>query len=167
MAYERINWQNEPSEATALNDVNLNKMDNAIYELDGKATATDTNIANLQNGKVDKVENYGLSLYKTLGYYQQPEGQRGTLIGYVGATKQNGQFEGVGDIYNGVVVDTAMSSTSKNPVQNKVVKGALDNKVDKEANKGLSEVKKITVNKNAAKAPEKKPITIPFGTQFL
>lgn len=37
-----------------------------------------------------------------------------------------------------VTVDDALSSTSKNPVQNKVVKAALDNKVDKVSGKGLS-----------------------------
>lgn len=35
-------------------------------------------------------------------------------------------------------VDDALSSTSENPVQNKVVKGALDGKVDKVEGKGLS-----------------------------
>lgn len=57
MAYTRINWQNEPSEATALNDVNLNKMDSAIYDHD---TRLDTDEASLAN-KVDKVVGKGLS----------------------------------------------------------------------------------------------------------
>lgn len=35
-------------------------------------------------------------------------------------------------------VDSSLSATSENPVQNKVVKAALDDKVDKEAGKGLS-----------------------------
>lgn len=39
---------------------------------------------------------------------------------------------------NKTVVDTAMSSTSTNPVQNKVVNSALGNKVDKVTGKGLS-----------------------------
>lgn len=39
---------------------------------------------------------------------------------------------------NKTVVDTAMSSTSTNPVQNKTVNSALDNKVDKVTGKGLS-----------------------------
>lgn len=37
-----------------------------------------------------------------------------------------------------IVVDDALSTTSKNPVQNKVVKGALDGKVDVVEGKGLS-----------------------------
>lgn len=36
------------------------------------------------------------------------------------------------------VVDTALSSTSTNPVQNKVITNALNNKVSKETGKGLS-----------------------------
>lgn len=35
-------------------------------------------------------------------------------------------------------VDSALSPTSENPVQNKVIKEALDNKVDKVSGKGLS-----------------------------
>ena len=35
-------------------------------------------------------------------------------------------------------IDSALSGTSTNPVQNKIIKIALDNKVDKVANKGLS-----------------------------
>lgn len=38
----------------------------------------------------------------------------------------------------GMIVDTAISSTSTNPVQNKVINTALSNKVDKVSGKGLS-----------------------------
>lgn len=38
----------------------------------------------------------------------------------------------------GVVIDSAMSSTSENPVQNKVIYNALQNKVDSVSGKGLS-----------------------------
>ena len=38
-----------------------------------------------------------------------------------------------------VTIDSALSDSSENAVQNKVVKGALDNKVDKVTGKGLSE----------------------------
>lgn len=40
--YERINWENEPSIVTPINDVNLNKMDSAIYQLDGRTIELDT-----------------------------------------------------------------------------------------------------------------------------
>lgn len=39
---------------------------------------------------------------------------------------------------NSIDVDTTLSSTSTNPVQNKTIKQALDNKVDKVSGKGLS-----------------------------
>lgn len=38
----RINWENEPSEETPLNETNLNKMDYALYEVDGRVVAMDT-----------------------------------------------------------------------------------------------------------------------------
>lgn len=37
-----------------------------------------------------------------------------------------------------ITIDSALSATSENPVQNKVIKGALDEKVDAEQGKGLS-----------------------------
>lgn len=125
MAYERINWQNEPIEATAINNINLNKMDNAIYELDGKATTTDTAIANLQSGKVDKVTGQGLS--KTNDVQVTSSTNVGTEIATVQIFPSTGGVSGV-QIKNGVVVDSALSSSSENPVQNKVVKSAIDGK---------------------------------------
>ena len=47
-----------------------------------------------------------------------------------------------------VEVDSALSSTSENPVQNKVVKSAIDNKVSKESGKGLSTNDYTTEEKN-------------------
>lgn len=38
----------------------------------------------------------------------------------------------------GIVIDSALSTTSENPVQNKVITNALNGKVDKETGKGLS-----------------------------
>lgn len=49
---------------------------------------------------------------------------------------------------NKITVDTAMSSTSTNPVQNKVVNTALGNKVDKVSGKGLSTNDYTTTEKN-------------------
>ena len=48
------------------------------------------------------------------------------------------KLDGVETGANKTVVDTALSSTSTNPVQNKTVNSALDNKVDKVTGKGLS-----------------------------
>lgn len=48
------------------------------------------------------------------------------------------KLSGIATGANKTVVDTAMSSTSTNPVQNKTVNSALGNKVDKVSGKGLS-----------------------------
>jgi len=42
------------------------------------------------------------------------------------------------DVPDATTIDSALSSTSTNPVQNKVINSALDNKVDKVSGKGLS-----------------------------
>ena len=53
------------------------------------------------------------------------------------------------DVQGGsVTVDDALSGTSENPVQNKVVKGALDGKVDAVSGKGLSTNDYTTEEKN-------------------
>jgi hypothetical protein len=151
MAYERINWQNEPSEATALNDVNLNKMDSAIYELDGKATTTETAITNLQDGKVDKVNGKGLSQVDNVTVTQHVA--YGTVVSTIKTYGQDGT-EVTSQVCNGINVDSALSDSSTNPVQNKVVKGALDNKVDKESGKGLSYYDVISVARETSKGSQ-------------
>lgn len=51
-------------------------------------------------------------------------------------------------IPQGVTVDSALSTTSTNPVENRVITNALDNKVDKETGKGLSTNDFTTAEKN-------------------
>ena len=41
-AYNRINWENYPSEATPLNESNLNRMDYALNEIDNRVIELDT-----------------------------------------------------------------------------------------------------------------------------
>lgn len=41
-AYNRINWENSPSEKTPLNEQNLNRMDAAVDEIDNRVLAIDT-----------------------------------------------------------------------------------------------------------------------------
>ena len=41
-AYNRINWENYPSEATALNETNLNRMDYGLNEVDNRVIGLDT-----------------------------------------------------------------------------------------------------------------------------
>ena len=52
------------------------------------------------------------------------------------------------NIPSGVIVDSALSSTSENPVQNKVINTALADKVDKVTGKGLSTNDYTTDEKN-------------------
>lgn len=44
-AFQRINWQNYPSEETPLNESNLNRMDGALNEIDNRVVAMDTSKA--------------------------------------------------------------------------------------------------------------------------
>lgn len=45
--YNRINWENEPSEKTPVNDQNLNRMDGALDEIDNRVIALDKTKANI------------------------------------------------------------------------------------------------------------------------
>ena len=47
-----------------------------------------------------------------------------------------GRWEFIG--FTNIVIDSSLSDTSENPVQNKVIKAALDDKVNTETGKGLS-----------------------------
>ena len=40
--YDRIQWENYPSEVTPLNEMNLNKMDAAVDALDDRVIYVDT-----------------------------------------------------------------------------------------------------------------------------
>ena len=40
-AYTRINWKNEPSSNTPINETNLNKMDSALDEVDNRVVEQD------------------------------------------------------------------------------------------------------------------------------
>lgn len=53
-------------------------------------------------------------------------------------TSEKTKLSGIADGATKTIVDTIISATSTNPVQNKVVSVALDNKVDKVSGKGLS-----------------------------
>ena len=47
--YVRINWENDPSDATALNAANLNRMDAAIDEIDNRVITLDTTKLNVED----------------------------------------------------------------------------------------------------------------------
>ena len=81
------------------------------------------------NAKVDKVNGKGLS---TNDY----------------TTEEKTKLAGIATGANKTTVDTALNSTSTNPVQNKVINTALGNKVDKVTGKGLSTNDYTTEEKN-------------------
>lgn len=141
-AYTRINWQNAPSEATALNETNLNKMDSAIDTIDDRVIAHDTrlenaeyaigqdedNITDLQNGKVDKEEGKGISTLQDIEVI--PVTRKGTFVGSIRTQDQSGDWT-TKDFYNQTEVDTSLSQSSKNPLENRVIWYQLSNKADK------------------------------------
>lgn len=141
-AYSRINWQNAPSEATALNETNLNKMDSAIDTIDDRVVAHDTrldnaeyaigqdedNITALQNGKVDKEEGKGISALQNIEVI--PVTRKGAFVGSIRTQDQSGNWTNK-DFYNQTEVDTSLSQSSTNPLQNRVIWQQLSNKADK------------------------------------
>ncbi len=56
--YSPINWENYPSEATPINESNLNKMDSALNEIDNRVISMDTTKADktTTNNLVEKIE---------------------------------------------------------------------------------------------------------------
>ena len=94
----------------------FSKVSKAITELQTKLSTAEST---LSTNKVDKVTGKGLS---TNDY----------------TTAEKTKLAGVDTGANKTVVDTAMSNTSTNPVQNKTVYDELGKKVDKATGKGLS-----------------------------
>lgn len=75
------------------------------------------------SGKADTSHTHGVATTSAKGFLSSAD---------------KSKLDGIATGANKTVVDTAMSSTSTNPVQNKTVNSALDNKVDKVTGKGLS-----------------------------
>lgn len=64
----RINWENKPSINTPINESNLNKIDAAVYEIDGRVVGYDTSKANQSDllttvSSVDYNENTGVFIF--------------------------------------------------------------------------------------------------------
>ena len=93
MAYSKTTWVNDAP--PAINASNLNKIEQGIYD-------NDSAIATLNSGKVDKVIGKGLSTND-----------------YTSAEKT--KLAGIETGANKIIVDSVLSSSSTNPVQNKVV----------------------------------------------
>ena len=86
---------------------------------------------------------------------QNPQAGWVYFVGTSGATElaeyvyiesgNSGSWQFLG--YNTIVIDSALSTTSENPVQNKVITGALNDKVDAVSGKGLSTEDYTTADK--------------------
>ena len=90
-----------------------------ITSLENRATTIEGDISTLESGKVDKVSGKGLSAND-----------------FTNALKA--KLDGIAEGATKITVDSALSASSTNPVQNKAVNTALGNKVDKVSGKGLS-----------------------------
>lgn len=86
-------------------------------------------ISSAISGKVDKVTGKDLSTNDFTDAYET-------------------KLQGIDDQANKTIVDNALDSTSSNPVQNSVIKSALDGKVSTENGKGLSTNDYTTTEKN-------------------
>lgn len=104
------------------------QLDNKVEKENGKGLSTNDYTTDEKN-KLADLENYSLPIAtsSTLGGIKVGKGLAiDTTTGVLDATGTE------------VKIDEALSETSTNPVQNKVVKAAVDGKVDKVEGKGLS-----------------------------
>lgn len=92
-AYTRINWENEPSSNTPINETNLNKMDSALDEVDNRLIAHDTS-------KADKTE--VATLVANVSFVES--------TGIITVTKKNGSK---------ITIDTKMEKIAVNFTYNK------------------------------------------------
>lgn len=124
---------------TALTNKFENKQTNKKDDISGNFSS-DTNsyptvkavksfISSVISGKVDKETGKGLSTNDFTNVYKT-------------------KLQGIDDQANKTIVDNALDSTSSNPVQNSVIKSALDGKVSTEQGKGLSTNDYTTTEKN-------------------
>ena len=126
---------------------------------DSVITTTGDTLEELISSKVDAEAGKGLSTndYTTvekqklagLNNYELPKASSSTLGGIKVGTNLSIDSNGVlsADAQH-IDVDSALSTTSENPVQNKIIKNALDDKVDKVSGKGLSTNDYTTDEKN-------------------
>lgn len=116
----------------------------------GNKSLSDLGLANpmVIKGRVNTVAD--------LDNIQNPQSGWVYFVGLSGATDlaeyvyiengNSGSWQFLG--YNTIVIDTELSTTSENPVQNKVITNALNGKVNTETGKGLSTEDYTTAEKN-------------------
>lgn len=111
---QRINWEDEPSLATPINQVNLNKMDSALYGIDGRVVELDENkvgkndtFNTSRNGVVPKPTQADITNEKVLradGVWVEQSGGGGgggghTIVNNAGTSlQQRGKLRTVGGL---------------------------------------------------------------------
>lgn len=110
MSYIKQDWKNLPDESTPISAERLIHMEEGIYNADKTA-----------NEKVDKVTGKGLSTNDFTNDFKN-------------------KLDGIEEGANKTVVDNALSSSSTNPVQNKVVNAGLSGKANSVHNHAFSEI---------------------------
>ena len=112
--------------ASSVSSTELGHLIGVTRSIQEQFTDINNDIDDLDTNKVDKISGKGLSSNDFTSDY---------------ITKINDattKLSGIADGANKTTVDSLLSDTSTNPVQNKVINSALSNKVDKETGKGLS-----------------------------
>ncbi len=115
VATQSANGLMSSADKTKLDGISSSATENRLAEIEGDITSLETTVG----GKVDKVDGKGLSTEDFTSDFKT-------------------KLEGIATGANKITVDSALNSTSTNPVQNKVINTALGNKVDKVSGKGLS-----------------------------
>lgn len=116
-AHSPINWENYPSEKTPINESNLNKMDRAIGIIDDRVIEQESKKLSKTDASLDIVN---VEYNKDTSVFE--------------FTKRNGEIVEV-DVSS--VVDSELSYTSTNPVQNKVVTKEMNRLSEEKADKLL------------------------------
>ena len=121
---------------SSVSSTELGYLSGVTSSIQEQLTNLNNEIDDLGENKVDKVSGKGLSSNDFTSDY---------------ITKINNattKLSGIADGANKTTVDSSLSSTSTNPVQNKVINSALSGKVDKVDGKGLSTNDFTTTLKN-------------------
>lgn len=123
---QRINWEDEPSLATPINQVNLNKMDSALFGIDGRVVELDENkvgksdtFNTARNGVVPKPTQADITNEKVLradGVWVEQSGGGGgggghTIVNNAGTSlQQRGKLKTVGGLN---ATDDSENNTTK------------------------------------------------------
>lgn len=126
------NDKNNPHEVTK-EQIGLDKVDNTSDLDKPLSTAAQTAITNIQSTVDEQISTINTKISSI-------EGQvAGKVDAVAGKELSSNDFtDAFKEKLENLQIDSALNSTSANPVENKVIYEALDSKVDKESGKGLS-----------------------------